>query len=320
MKLRAAALLGLPPRRRPASPPAAPGRATGRRPATAGRPVSVAAFYPLQFATQRVGGDHVDGHQPDPARRRAARPRAEPEGRRRGHRGRPRRLPQGLPAGGRRRGRPARAASTPSTSRPPPPRPRRSGRGGGRRRRRQHTDAPRTPSGQGPALLARPDPARGRRRRHRDSGSAEADPASAATYAHNAERCGPSSPRSTASSAPGSARARARTSSPATRPSATSRERYGMHPGRHRRPLPRRRAAAAPAGPRSPTSSRPTGSVRSTPRPWSSPAVARPSRRDRRAQRRARPDGGPHQRLRGRRLPRGHAVQPRHLQGGQACP
>ena len=37
-----------------------------------------AAFYPLQYAAERVGGDHVAGHRADQARRRAARPRAQP--------------------------------------------------------------------------------------------------------------------------------------------------------------------------------------------------------------------------------------------------
>ena len=44
----------------------------------------VAAFYPLQYVAEQVAGDHVRGHQPDPARRRAARPRARHPADRRG--------------------------------------------------------------------------------------------------------------------------------------------------------------------------------------------------------------------------------------------
>ncbi len=66
-----------PPARRCLGPPPGRVRQLGRR-VGRGRPTSqaVAAFYPLAWVTERVAGDGVGGHQPHPARRRAARPRA----------------------------------------------------------------------------------------------------------------------------------------------------------------------------------------------------------------------------------------------------
>ena len=61
----------------PASPPA-PTDGAGADP---DRVDVVAAFYPLQFVAERVGGDAVTGHQPGQARRRAARPGAQPAAR-----------------------------------------------------------------------------------------------------------------------------------------------------------------------------------------------------------------------------------------------
>ena len=144
----------------------------------------VTSFYPIQFAIQQVGGDHVpvtiltkpgaEPHDLELARRTS-----------RGGQGGPRRLRQGLPAGRRR-----------------PPSTRRSrtvldvapvakldldrarpARGGGAT---AHTAARRTPPRrQGPALLARPPALRRRRDQAIGARLGEADPANAATYAKN---------------------------------------------------------------------------------------------------------------------------------------
>ncbi len=107
-----------PPRRRRGAAPAA-----GARPADAGddgRMPVTAAFYPLQFAAERVGGDHVRVTSLTKPGVGAPRPRADPQGGRVAGVGDGRRLPRGLPAG-RRRGRAQPRPRMPrSTSRRPP--------------------------------------------------------------------------------------------------------------------------------------------------------------------------------------------------------
>ena len=89
----------------PPPPPCSPWRggaacSTGGAGADPDRVDVVAAFYPLQFLAERIGGDAVTRHQPGQARRRAARPGTQPAPGRPGQRRRADRLPQGLPAGG----------------------------------------------------------------------------------------------------------------------------------------------------------------------------------------------------------------------------
>ena len=104
-----------------------------------GKVTVAAAFYPLAFVAQRVGGDDVARHQPDPAGQRAARPGARHQDDRRGRGRRPGAARARVPAGRRRRRR-------------------RGGRGRrarrGRRGRPQGLDRGRRR--EGPALLAGP--------------------------------------------------------------------------------------------------------------------------------------------------------------------
>ena len=291
---------------RGARPPAAPGRRAGRRPAarpTSGATVSVvASFYPIEYAVQQVGGDARRRHQPDQARRRAARPRAEPAGRRQGRRGGPGRLRQGVPAGGRHRRRPGGVGHTPSTS--PPPRTSTS-----RRRRRHEPDgdtqsaATQDAARQGPALLARPAALRGRRDRHR--------PAARRRPTRPTRRPTPRTPRpSPPSSTTLDAEFRTTLASCARKDLVTSHaafgylsERYGFTQVPIAGPLPRRRTVrrAAGRGRRLRQGQRRHDDLRRD-------ARGAGLRRDRRQEHRcpaghARPDRGTHQRVRGPRLP-----------------
>ena len=136
---------------------------------TRGKVRVAAAFYPLQYVAQRVGGDLVDVTNLTQPGRRAARPRARRSSRPPRRRGRRRGLRARLPAGGRRRGRPerrgrrARRRRRRATSSPSPTRPTRPTRTSGRTRCGWPTS-----------------PTRSRPR------SATADPDHAATYDANA--------------------------------------------------------------------------------------------------------------------------------------
>ena len=220
-----------------------------------------AAFYPLQFAAERVGGDHVRVTSLTKPGRGAARPRADPAGRRvAGRTTRPSCLPRGLPAGRR----PGRAHARPRVPRldvTPAARLTLTVEWRARRRCRPR-----------PALLARPDPAR----RRRDGAGATARAARPGQRRRlprqrRGARRRPR-PRSTPSSARGLAQLRAPASwSPATRLRLPGRA-LRPAPGRHHRPDPRRRARRrATLRPSRRTSRGARRHARSTPRPWSAP-------------------------------------------------
>ena len=284
------------------------GRRTGG--AGSGRLAAVASFYPLQLATpSRSAATTSAVTQPHQARRRAARPRADPAGRRRRE--------QGARSSSTRRAS-SRPSTRPSTSEAPD-------------RALDvaaaaHLDLTFTPIESGDAAR-RPGPgstdphfwldpvryaavAAGHRRPAR-----RVDPAHAADYAANAAGLrGRSSPRSTTSYRTGLAHcASTATSSPATTRSATSPQRYGLTPGAASPaspPRPSREPATLAPG-RRPRQGAPRH-ARSTPRPWSSPAIAETVARETgRDGRDPRPDRGPDRRLRRPRLLRGHALQPR---------
>ena len=254
------------------------GAGDGRRLGDRRRMEVAAAFYPLQFAAERVGGDHVAGHRPDQARRRAARPRAHAQGGRRGRPGRRWSSTSGLPAGRRRRRRPGQArgrAFDVTAGGPPRPR-RRAGRPRGRERGR-----------------ARGARRRARGPRTRTSGSTRcATPTSPTRSASGSPRSTPSHaaglPRRTPRpSPPSSTHARRASSRPAWRTCRSDElvtshaafgylaERLRPAPGGHHRPDPRSRARRRRAARASPRFVEGRGRARrSTPRPWSSPAVA----------------------------------------------
>ena len=180
------------------------------------------------------------GDQPRPARRRAARPRAQALPGNRGRRRRPGRLPQGLPARARRGGRAERppgksldvATVSPLRRRAPP-------RGEPR------------PRGARPAHLARPEPARhhGRRGRRRLASSTRP---TRPTTRPTPRAARPSWPSSTPSSPRASRPASAARSSRATTPSATSPAVTSWSRSADHRADPGERAHTAAAAARSP--------------------------------------------------------------------
>ena len=287
-------------RRRRSSPPAARRRGRGRRRRAGGRRRELLPA-PVRHPAHRRRPRR--GHEPHAARRRAARPGARAQGRRHGHRGRPRRLPQGLPARGR-RGRVRR------------------GRGGRRRRRARRAPrprrrppgrtarSPRASDGQDPHFWL--DPTRLAATSPTSSPTGSPPPTRPAR-----RRTGPT-PRScgpTSTALDGEFRAGLGTC--ASKDLVTSHEAFGYLAQRYGLTQVGITGLSPDAEPQPADLARVTDFVREHQvrtiyyETLVSPAVARDRRRrDRRAHRRARPPGGPHGRLRGRRLPRRHAVEP----------
>ena len=152
-----------------------------------GEDVTVAAaFYPLAFVAERVGGDHVQVDEPHPARRRTARPLAVAQGDR-GDRGRrPGARGARVPAVRRRRRRPGRGRQGARRRRR-----RRAGAGGGARRGPRDA-MPRTtrarPRGRRPALLAGPRPDGSPRPRPSPTSWRTSTPTTPTTYRANAAK------------------------------------------------------------------------------------------------------------------------------------
>ena len=214
----------------------------------------VTSFYPLQFATQQITGGAVPVSV-------LTKPGAEPHDLElapqdiaRMSRGEARRLRRRLPAGRRRRHcrGPADSGARRRGRGPPVPHPRRGVRTGGRDRTAARRPWPR---GQRPALLARPPALRGRRPGHRRAsgegrpgprGDIREEHGDLRRQAHDARRRAPVRPR---------VRAARRSSSPATPPSATSPQRYGLQQHGITGISPDAEPSAVAGSSRSPTSS-----------------------------------------------------------------
>ena len=210
----------------------------------------VTAFYPFQFVAERVAGRHAHVSQPDPAGRRAARPRADPAP------GRARSATptwsstRGLPAGGRRGGRSERqrrrAGHRPAWCRCRPGR-------GARRRPCRRLPAPTSTPTRARARRARPP----RLARSRPTWPRSPTPVAqllgdsipdhAADYRANAPALQTELTELDRSSAAGLTDLRpAASSSPRHAAFGYLARRYGLDPDRHQRPVPGRRAVTGP--------------------------------------------------------------------------